>query len=205
MSDKQLVDEILTLIVAGHETTAASLNWLWYLLALHPAVYERVAAEARQAATATAPDWEQLQALQWIPRVIKEALRLYPPGWLYTRRALGADRFGDYCIPPGADVFICAYLLHRHPQYWNEAEVFRPGRFAPEQEACRHRFAYIPFSAGPRHCVGESFAMAEMMIHLLVLAVRLRPKPLAVSGVELETGVNLRPRRALYLGFEAVV
>ena len=205
MPDKQLIDEVLTLIVAGHETTAASLNWLWYLLASHPAVYQRVAAEARQAATAAAPDWDQLQALYWIPRVIKEALRLYPPGWLYTRRALGEDRFGDYRIPAGADVFICAYLLHRHPRFWEEPEAFRPERFAPVQEASRHRFAYLPFSAGPRHCVGESFAMAEMMIHLLVIAARLRPEPLAANGVELETEVNLRPRRALYLGFEAVV
>ncbi len=204
MPDKQLIDEVLTLIVAGHETTAASLNWLWHLLASHPAVYQRVAAEARQAATGTAPDWEQLQALVWIPRVIKEALRLYPPGWLYTRRALGADRFGDYRIPAGADVFICTYLLHRHPQFWDEPEAFRPQRFAPEQEARRHRFVYIPFSAGPRHCVGESFAMAEMMIHLLVIAARLRPQPLAANGVELETEVNLRPRRPLYLTFEAV-
>jgi cytochrome P450 len=137
--------------------------------------------------------------------VIKETLRLYPPGWLYTRRALGEDRFGDYRIPAGADVFICAYLLHRHPRFWDEPEAFRPERFAPVQEASRHRFAYLPFSAGPRHCVGESFAMAEMMIHLLVIAARLRPEPLAANGVELETEVNLRPRRALYLGFEAVV
>lgn len=204
MPDKQLIDEILTLIVAGHETTAASLNWLWYLLASHPALYERVAAEARQAALSTAPDWKQLEALVWIPRAIKEALRLYPPGWLYTRRALGEDRFGDYRIPGGADVYICAYLLHRHPQFWDEPEAFRPERFAPEQEARRHGFAYIPFSAGPRHCIGESFAMAEMMIHLAVSAARLRPQPLAASGVELEAEVNLRPRQPMYLRFETV-
>jgi len=202
MPDKQLIDEILTLIVAGHETTAASLNWVWFLLASHPAVYERVAAEAREVALGVAPDWQQLEALVWIPRVIKEALRLYPPGWLYTRRSLGEDRFGDYRIPGGADVFICAYLLHRHPQFWDEPEAFRPERFAPQQEARRHSFAYVPFSAGPRHCIGESFAMAEMMIHLLVTAARLRPRPLAPGGVELEAEVNLRPRRPLYLGFE---
>lgn len=204
MPDKQLIDEVLTLIVAGHETTAASLNWLWYLLASHPGVYERVSAEARQLALTAAPDWAQLEDLVWIPRVIKEALRLYPPGWLYTRRAVGEDRFGDYRIPAGADVFICSYLLHRHPQFWEQAEAFRPERFAPEPEARRHPFAYVPFSAGPRHCIGESFAMTEMMIHLAVTAARLRPQPLATSEVELETEVNLRPCRPLYLGFDPV-
>jgi cytochrome P450 len=204
MPDKQLIDEILTLIVAGHETTAASLNWLWYLLASHPAVYERVCGEARQLASTVAPTWAQLDGLVWIPRVVKETLRLYPPGWLYTRRAVGEDRFGDYRIPAGADLFICAYLLHRHPRFWDEPEAFRPERFAPAQEARRHPFAYIPFSAGPRHCIGESFAMAEMIIHLAVTAARVRPQARAVSGVELETQVNLRPRRPLYLGFEAL-
>ena len=204
MSDRQLIDEVLTLIVAGHETTAASLGWLWYLLASHPAVYEQVAAEARRLAQGAPPDWAQLERLVWIPRAIREALRLYPPGWLYTRRALGEDRFGAYCIPPGADVFICAYLLHRHPRYWELPDAFRPQRFAPQHEAQRHPFAYVPFSAGPRHCIGESFAMAEMMIHLAVTAARVRPVPIGAAGVELETGVNLRPRQPLFLRFEAV-
>jgi cytochrome P450 len=203
MSDKQLVDEVLTLLVAGHETTAASLNWLWYLLALHPAVYQRVAAEARGLALTKAPDWQQLNDLVWIPRVIKEALRLYPPGWLYTRRALDEDRFGAYRIPAGADVFVCSYLLHRHPQFWDDVEAFRPERFAPEADALRHPFAYLPFSAGPRHCIGERFAMAEMMIHLAIVAARLRPGVPAAAELELETEVNLRPRRPLYLHFEA--
>jgi len=194
MSDKQLIDEILTLIVAGHETTAASLNWVWYLLALHPDVHERVAAEARQLALDTAPSWDVLESMVWIPRVIKEALRLYPPGWLYTRKAIEDDCLGGYRIPAGSDLFICSYLLHRHPGYWDSPESFDPDRFSPQREQQRHRFAYLPFSAGPRHCIGESFAMAEMMTHLAVLGGRFRPQLLDLRAIELEQEVNLRSR-----------
>jgi cytochrome P450 len=199
MPDKLLIDEILTLIVAGHETTAASLNWVWYLLAGHPDVYTRVSEEARQLPLDRVPDWSVLETMVWIPRVIKESLRLYPPGWLYTRRALAGDDFGSYRLPAGTDLFICSYLLHRHPDFWENPEAFMPQRFAPEQEASRHRFAYIPFSAGPRHCIGESFAMTEMMIHLAVLASQIRPQVTAVPEIELETEVNLRPRDNLFL------
>jgi len=199
MPDKLLIDEILTLIVAGHETTAASLNWVWYLLACHPDVYTQVAEEAQRLSMNGVPDWQVLDNMVWIPRVIKESLRLYPPGWLYTRRALSEDRFGAYQVPAGTDLFICSYLLHRHPDFWDEPDAFMPQRFAPEQEAGRHRYAYIPFSAGPRHCIGESFAMTEMMIHLAVLAAQIRPNPVNSPPVELETGVNLRARDNLIL------
>jgi cytochrome P450 len=204
MPDRQVVDEVLTLIVAGHETTAAALSWLWYLLARHPEVYEGVAAEAHRLALDSAPRREQLEAMVCIPRVIKESLRLYPPGWLYTRRALGDDRFGSYGIPAGADVFICSYLLHRHPRYWDEPEAFRPERFAAERQAGRHPFAYIPFSAGPRHCVGESFAMTEMMIHLAVTAARVRPEPVDAADIGIAAEVNLRPARPLYVRFKCL-
>jgi len=199
MPDKLLIDEILTLIVAGHETTAASLNWVWYLLACHPEVYAKVSAEAQRLPMGRVPDWEMLDSLVWIPRVIKESLRLYPPGWLYTRRALADDCFGDWQVPAGTDLFICSYLLHRHPDFWGQPETFMPQRFAPQQEAGRHRYAYLPFSAGPRHCIGESFAMTEMMIHLAVLSARVRPEAIAIAGIELETEVNLRPRDNLFL------
>lgn len=202
MSDKQLVDEVLTLIVAGHETTAASLNWVWYLLATHPEQCGELCGSVSQYAVDSVPGWETLQRWQPVEEVIKEALRLYPPGWLYTRRALQDDCFGDYRMPAGTDVFICSWLLHRHPGYWDEPEVFRPQRFSPDREAHRHRYAWLPFSAGPRHCIGETFAMAEMMIHLAVIVAQLRPLPLEAQAVELETGINLRPREPLYLHFE---
>ncbi|HHH42575.1 MAG TPA: cytochrome P450 [Gammaproteobacteria bacterium] len=204
MPDKLLIDEILTLVVAGHETTAAALTWVWYLLAAHPDVYAMVAAEARCLPAGEVPDWSVLEKLVWIPRVIRETLRLYPPGWLYTRRALAEDQLAHWPLAAGTDVFICSYLLHRHPDFWEQPEAFMPQRFAPQQEAKRHRYAYIPFSAGPRHCIGESFAMTEMMIHLAVLAARIRPQPVEHLDVELETDVNLRPRDPLYLNFAVV-
>jgi len=202
MDDRQLVDEVLTLIVAGHETTAASLNWVWYLLAANPDPCEQLCASVSHYDVESVPRWETLQQWQPVEQVIKEALRLYPPGWLYTRRALQGDRFGNYRMPAGTDVFICSWLLHRHPGYWEAPQDFRPERFTPEQEARRHRYAWLPFSAGPRHCIGETFAMAEMLIHVAVIAAQLRPVPLESQRVELETGVNLRPRDPLYLHFE---
>jgi cytochrome P450 len=204
MSDRQLVDEVLTLIVAGHETTAASLNWAWYLLSSHPEQCRQLRESVSRYDVDRVPEWQTLQRWQPVQRVVKEALRLYPPGWLYTRRALQDDRFGDYRMPAGTDVFICSWLLHRHPGYWEVPEAFRPERFTPEQEQRRHRYAYLPFSAGPRHCIGETFAMAEMLIHLAVIAAQLRPLALEKSAVALETGVNLRPREPLFLHFEAL-
>jgi len=204
MTDKQLIDEILTLIVAGHETTAASLNWVWYLLAAHPESFQQLSDAAQQVEVDVVPGWDTLEKLQPVAQVIKEALRLYPPGWLYTRRSLQGDRLAGYELPAGTDVFICSWLLHRHPAYWEQPDEFRPARFSPEQQAQRHRHVYLPFSAGPRHCIGESFAMAEMMIHLAVLAARLRPQPLAGRPLELDADVNLRPRAPLYLRFTPV-
>lgn len=204
MDDRQLVDEVLTLIVAGHETTAASLNWVWYLLATHPEACRQLCDSISGYDIESVPDWETLQHWQAVEQVIREALRLYPPGWLYTRRALRADRFGDYRMPAGTDVFICSWLLHRHPAYWESPDAFLPQRFAPEQDARRHRYAYLPFSAGPRHCIGESFAMAEMLIHLAVVAAQVRPVPPEARDLALETGVNLRPRDPLRLRFEAL-
>lgn len=203
MSDKQLVDELLTLIVAGHETTAAALSWTWYLLATHPDSFRQLQAEVQGLDPARVPDWRTLERLPFVTQVIREALRLYPPGWLYTRRALAADRLGDYQVPAGTDLFICSWLLHRHPAYWEQPEAFRPQRFAPDGEAQRGHGIYLPFSAGPRHCIGESFALAEMVIHLAVLARYVQPQAPDGPRLEAEADVNLRPRTPLSLTFSA--
>src|SRR5580658_8738332 len=161
MSHRELIDEVMSLIVAGHETTAAVLNSVWYLLSQHPAVEARLHEEVD---AIELPDLrlESVESLKYTHQVIAEALRLYPPVWVLSRRCVHADQLMGHRAPAGADVLMSPYVVHRHPQHWSDPEEFRPERFAPEAIAGTHRYAYIPFSAGPRHCVGETFATHEM-------------------------------------------
>ena len=202
MSERELIDEVMTLVVAGHETTASALNWTWYLLALHPQVEARLHAEIDAAPVAASPSLAQMEALPYAQQVVNEALRLYPPGWLLSRRALGADVLAGFEIPAGADVLLSPYLLHRHPRFWPDPDAFKPERFASENEAERSRFAYMPFAAGPRHCIGETFALYEMLMHLYKVARRYRLTYLPTEPVELEAQINLRTKNPLYMRLE---
>ena len=198
MSDKEMIDEVLTLIVAGHETTAAALTWTWYLVSQHPDTARGLEAEADR----VSPDLLGLDAaesLTFTHQVVQEALRLYPPGWLITRRTLEADELGGFTVAPRTDVFISPYLLHRHPQFWNDPDVFRPERFAGADAAERHRFSYIPFAVGPRHCIGESLAMFEMLAHVHAMSRRFRLTRADDEPIELEAQINLRPRSPLMM------
>ena len=195
MSDEQLVSEIMTLIVAGHETTASALGWTWYLLATHPAVEEKLAHEIAGAA----PALMKLDCFPYAQHVLGEVLRLYPPGWLLTRKALRDDRLGDYVVPAGTEIYISPYLIHRNPALWLAPERFDPDRFTPERARGRHPLAHIPFSAGPRNCVGEVLARSEMQIHLMVIARALRFEYTADRPPEIAAGVNLRSRHDLVM------
>lgn len=199
MSDKEMIDEVLTLIVAGHETTASALVWTWYLVSRHPEAGERLAAEASAACADGPLGLEAAESLTFCAQVIKEALRLYPPGWLFTRRTIEADELGGFPIAPRTDVFISPYLLHRHPDFWSEPEEFRPERFAGPDAEERHRFAYVPFSVGPRHCIGENLALFEMLVHLAHMSRRFRLRRADDAPVELEAQINLRPRSNLMM------
>jgi cytochrome P450 len=203
MSDKELIDEVLTLIVAGHETTAAALTWTWYLISQHPDAAERLQAEADRSSSDQALGLDAAEALQFTHQVLQEALRLYPPGWLITRRTLEADELGGYPIAARTDVFISPYMLHRHPAFWSEAEEFRPERFAGADAEERHRFAYIPFAVGPRHCIGENIAMFEMLVHINAMSRRFRLTRAGDEPIELEAQINLRPRSSLMMRVEA--
>ena len=203
MSDGELIDEILTLIVAGHETTASGLNWTWYLLSQHPEAEARLHAELDAAPELPAPSLVQIEALAYTQQVINEALRLYPPGWVLSRRTIEADVLGGYPVPARTNVLLPLYLVHRHPRFWKDPEVFWPERFAPEHEAERPRFAYMPFAAGPRHCIGETLALFEMFVHLYKVARRYRLRYVADKPLELEAGINLRTRHPLHMRLEA--
>jgi cytochrome P450 len=202
MSERALIDEVMTLVVAGHETTASGLNWVWYLLARHPQVDARMHAEIAAAPERPAPDFEQMEALTYTANVINEALRLYPPGWLLSRRTVDADVLGGFEIPAGTDVLLSPYLLHRHPQFWKEPEAFRPERFDAAHESERPRFAYIPFAAGPRHCIGESVALYEMLMHLYKVARHYRLSLASDEPIELAAQINLRTRKPLVMRLE---
>ena len=195
MSDRQLVNEIKTLIVAGHETTASTLNWTWYLLSQHPEVEEKLSSELNNLLGSHIPSLDDLPKFAYTRQVIDEAMRLYPAGWLMTRRALKDDHLGDYFVPAGTEIYISAYFIHRHPNLWEDPDRFNPDRFGPDHSYDRHLLAMLPFSAGPRNCIGELFARVEMQIHLMTIAKQLRLRFVEKNPPELDLGVNLRSKR----------
>jgi len=192
MPDSLLVREIMTLIVAGHETTASTLNWTWYLLYLSAEVEEKLTSELNAVPGSGSPEIGDLVKFVYTRQVIEETLRLYPAGWLMTRAALKSDQLGDYFVPAGTEIYISPYLIQRHPAYWEAPDRFNPGRFGPDESRTRHPMTMIPFSAGPRRCIGESLARIEMQIHLMTIAKHLRLRSVGEQPIQLEAGVNLR-------------
>jgi cytochrome P450 len=192
MPNGQLVKEIMTLIVAGHETTASTLSWTWYLLSKSPEAEEALWNELNTVSDGAFPGIHDLPKFTYTRQVIEEALRLYPPGWLMTRKALKEDRLGDFVVPPGTELYISPYLIQRHPDYWEAPDRFNPDRFGPGESGGRHPMTMLPFSAGPRKCIGESLARIEMQIHLMTVAKHLRLRCAEEQPIELDAGVNLR-------------
>ena len=147
--------------------------------------------------TPTAPrSWDSTQLRRYHSRIksCRRRCGSTTPGWLITRRTLEADELGGFAVPPRTDVFISPYLLHRHPEFWSEAEDFRPERFAGLDVEERHKFSYIPFVVGPRHCIGENMAMFEMLVHVAHMTQRFRMTRADDKPIELEAQINLRPR-----------
>lgn len=190
--DEELLDELITLIVAGFETSANTLNWAWYLLATHPEIEERVVEEARRLVpTVSAVNAEALAEMQYTMQVLEETLRLYPPVWLFSRRSIDVDELENYDIPAGTDIYFSPFILHRTDRYWPGAERFDPDRFAPGCANANDR-PYFPFSLGPRRCIGEYFSFLEMKLHLGLLLPRFRMMRVDESLPGLELAVNLR-------------
>ena len=198
LTSEELRDQVVTFIVAGHETVASALAWAWYLLGEHPQVADQVAAEAEEVLGGRAPTFADLPQLRWASAVFDEAMRLYPPGWLITRKALAEDTVDGHTIPAGALVLISPYLVHRHPEANDgfDPEAFAPQRFldGPPSPATG---VYIPFGAGPRLCIGRDMARAEGAVVLAALARRFRLKPLAGNVVGKNPEVMLKPRGGL--------
>jgi len=202
MSDAQLRDEVMTLLIAGHETTANALSWLWYLLDRHPDEQERLRAELAAATGGRPPTVADLPQLPRLKAVIHETLRLYPPVWMFDRRALGPDDLAGTKVSAGDLVIFCPYAIHRLPELWPDPEAFRPERFEAGHEEQKNKFAYLPFSAGPRTCIGNSFAILESQIIMGTLLARFRARLADPAPITPKPRVTLRTSRAVVLRLE---
>jgi cytochrome P450 len=197
MTTRQLRDEVMTFLLAGHETTAVALTWTWYLLSQHPEIAARVHAEVTQVLGQRAPTLADLPALPLARMVVEEAMRLYPPVWGIGRQALGADTIAGRPVPKGAIISLSPWVTHRHPAFWDEPDRFDPERFTSERVRARHKFAYFPFSGGPRLCIGETFALVEAQIVVAMVMQRYRLDVVPGTVVAPEPHLTLRPRGGL--------
>jgi len=197
MSDKLLRDELITMVSAGHETTANALSFALYLLSKHPEWMRAVRAEADSVLGDHLPDFTDTKKLTTTSMVMDEAMRLFPPVWVFERRALERDRVGEYEIPKDATVAVSPFVLHRSPALWDNPEGFDPMHFSPEAKETRHKYAYMPFGGGPRTCIGNVFALTEATIVLAMIVRRFRLDVLPGHKLELDPMVTLRPKGGL--------
>ncbi|MFK8029760.1 MAG: cytochrome P450 [Gammaproteobacteria bacterium] len=197
-TDKELLDEIITLTVAGYETSAGTLNWAWYLIATHPEVESRLLAEyASLYSPAEEVDAALLMSLTYSQQVLDETLRLYPPVWLFTRRAVTAFELDDIVIHEGTDIYISPLVLQTTEAHWPNPDSFEPQRYAPDKSI--EDGLSLPFSLGPRRCLGEYFSFMEMKLMLATLLPKFKLEPQTDVHPELELGINLRSSDAIRL------
>jgi len=194
MSEAQVRDEVMTLLLAGHETTAGALSWTFHVLSQYAEVQQQMHREVDDVLGGRPPGYADLTRLEYTRRVLQEAMRLYPPAWFIERQAIADDIVCGFHIPAGSLVGISPYTLHRNPRLWPDPERFDPDRFRPELSADRSRFAYLPFGAGPRVCIGAGLAMLDAHLILAMVAQRFTIASDPAHTVELEPLTTLRPR-----------
>jgi cytochrome P450 len=204
MTDLQLRDEVMTIVLAGHETTANALSWTFFLLSRHPDVARRLKKEVDDVLGGRVPELDDLPRLAYTKQVVEEALRLYPPAWVFERQAIETDSIGGFQIDKGAIVGISPWSIHRSTKLWDNPEGFDPDRFAPEAVAARPKLAYLPFGAGPRFCIGNAFALMETQIILSMITQRYALELVPGHPVEPEALVTLRPRHGIKMTLRRV-
>lgn len=194
LSDKEIRDQLMTLFLAGHETTSHALTWTWYLLAQNPQAEEKLHQELDQVLAGRAPSYEDLSSLPYTEQVIKEAMRLYPPAYVLARRARCDTEIGGYPIEAGSELVIWLYMTHHDSRWFPEPETFKPERFEPEATAKLPKQAYMPFGGGPRTCIGGEFAMVEARLILATLAQSFQPTLLSRQQVATKPRITLAPK-----------
>jgi len=197
MTRQELLDQMMTLLLAGYETTANALGWTWYLLARNPGPAHALRAELGAVLSGRVPTVVDLPLLPYNRMVLEESMRLYPPAWILGRRAIQDDLLGERVIPAGSVVAICPAVTHRHPAHWEDPERFDPERFTKERSVGRKPFAYFPFGGGPRLCIGHNFAMLEAQLVIATVAQRFNPRLPLGHVVEPQRLFVLRPRGGL--------
>lgn len=203
MPDHQVRDELVTLFVAGHETTSNALTWAWYLLSQHPEVEAKLHEELDRVLNGRLPTLGDLPALTYTEMIIKETLRLYPPAWVLSGRQAAVDtHIGEYPIAKNTVVFVSPFVMHRLPQYFADPDKFEPERFMPEREAAIPRYVYLPFGGGPRVCIGNSFALMEARLILATLAQQYRFHLQPDQIVERNPQITLSPKYGMHMRLE---
>lgn len=197
MTDEQLRDEVKTILLAGHETTAVSLSWTWYLLAQHPEVERRLWLELREVLSGRRPETRDLAKLRYTERVVREAMRLYPPAWAIVRNSLKDCEIGGYRVPAGATLMMSQWVMHRDPRYFDQPEQFNPDRWLEELAKRTPKFAYFPFGGGPRTCIGAALATMEAVLVLAAIAQKYQIRVAPDCRVEPSPTITLRPRHGI--------
>ena len=195
MSDAQLRDEVMTLFLAGHETTALALSWSWYLLATHPEAEQKFHAELAEVLGGRAPNVSDLPNLKYTEMIAKETMRLYPPAYAVGREAIEETEIGGYRVPKGTQLFAFQWVTHRDPRYFDEPDAFKPERWENSEQI--PKYAYFPFGAGPRQCIGNYFAMMEVVLLLATIGQRFRFALDPEHKVEVLPVLSLRPKAGI--------
>ncbi|MDT5268157.1 MAG: hypothetical protein QOH49_343 [Acidobacteriota bacterium] len=195
MTDEQLRDEVMTIFLAGHETTANALAWTWYLLSQNQEAEARLHAELEEVLSGRPPTAEDFPRLRYTEMVVAESMRLYPPAWAVGRLALEDHEVGGYLIPRGSLVLVSPYVMQRDLRFFPDPSRFNPERWTPEAKAARPQFSYFPFGGGPRRCIGEGFAWMEGVLILATLAQKWRLCLAPGTNVRTEPRITLRPAR----------
>jgi cytochrome P450 len=194
LSDEEIRDEVVTMLVAGHETTAHALTWTWYLLSQHPECERRLHAELDETLQERLPTVDDLESMPYNRMVLSEAMRLYPPVWIVARRNPNAWSLNNYTFPPGSFVFISQYLMHRDPRFFPDPERFDPNRWTPQAIAQRPKYSYFPFGGGPRQCIGEGLSWVIGLLVLATIGRRWRFEVAPRQKVEVQPLITLRPK-----------
>jgi cytochrome P450 len=202
MNEDELRDQVVTLLIAGHETTANALTWMWHVLATHPEVQGRLHAELDSVLNGREPSVEDLGRLEYCTAVLKETMRLYPPVWVCARQVQEDDVINGFDVPADTQVVVSPYVIQRDPRYWERPDAFEPERFLGERGKAIPPYAYIPFGGGPRVCIGQRFAMQEAVIIAATMARNLRVLDVPEHPVEPEPGITLRAKHGIRIRLE---